>query len=103
MNNNTGDDVPASVCGSDEGTRDSGHGRFVTGLAAGAILGVGMGFWLSSRSSTLRQWLDESTRVIGARASEVVAQAGEPVAATADRKGGTAQSDVSPAALAPKS
>ena len=103
MDNNTGDGVTASVRGSNEGMRNSGQGRFVTGLAAGAIFGVGIGLWLSPRSSTLRQWLDESARVIGARASELKAQAGDPVAAAVDDKAGAAQSDVTPVALAPKS
>jgi hypothetical protein len=100
MNNNIGDGVTASVRGSNEGTRDGGQGRFVTGLAAGAILGVGIGLWLSPRSSTLRQWLDESARVIGAGASELYAQAADPVAAAVDGKG-TAQSEVPPVAHAP--
>jgi hypothetical protein len=88
MNNNTSDRVKTSTSRGDD-TR--GQGRFVTGLAAGTMIGIGIGLWLSPRTSTLRQRLNESARTLGTRASEQYEEATVRVTAVVDGLTGTAQ------------
>jgi hypothetical protein len=89
MNNDTSDRMKSSNSRNDD--TGGGQGRFVLGLAAGTMIGVGVGLWLSPRASTLRQWLDESTHKLGTRASEQYEEASVRVTAVVDGLTGTAQ------------
>lgn len=91
MDNNTGDRMNALVSDGDEYMQAGRPGRFVLGLAAGTMLGVGIGLWLSPRTSGLLQWLDESARELGTRATERYEEAGAKVAAAVDGAASTAQ------------
>jgi hypothetical protein len=91
MDNNTGARMNGSSRDGNEEARDLRSGRFVMGLAAGAMLGVGIGLWLSPRAAGLRQWVDESSRELGTRASEEYARAGATVAAAAGGMATTVQ------------
>ena len=84
MDNNTGDRMDAVVRNGNESARGTRPGRFTIGLAAGTMLGVGIGLWLSPRTSVVRQWLDESARELGTRAAEQYGEAGAKVAAAVD-------------------
>ena len=92
MDNNTGDRTNTPICDSNESTRGPRPGRYVMGLATGTLLGVGIGLWLSPRTSRLRQWLDESARELSTRAVEQYGEAGVRVAAAAEGLVSTAQS-----------
>jgi gas vesicle protein len=71
---------------------------FVIGLLAGTLVGAGLAMWLAPRSaSELRQRMNDSTRRIGARATEQYQQASGSVADAVDlftRKGQEIRDDV---------
>jgi len=92
MKNDTSDRVNTSVSydGNDD-THASRPSRFALGLAAGTMIGVGVGLWLAPRASTLRQWLDDSARELGADAAERYERSGDRVAAAVDGLATTAQ------------
>ena len=91
MDNNIGDQGEHPFRSGDNFVHGTPRGRFVIGLAVGALLAVGIGLLLSPRRSLLRQWLDQTTRDLGTRAAERYGEAKDTLAAAAGALADTAQ------------